>query len=604
MKKKLLIAALAGVALASCTNEDFVGVSEVETPPSAENMISFGGAGSNLTRAAATGADAAALLNNQFTVLGNLVNGETGATETVFDNYIVKYDGNVGGDETNVYGWTYLTTPGQNIKYWNLSATKYDFVAFSGYDASKRIASTEANTLENIDATTIQGLFAADRVTANYTGSAGVQYGNKVTLNFKRMTSRVRFGIYETVPGYAVKNVRFYYGDKALSSKRSDAVQVAGLRGQFPSKANYKVTYDANNAVVSNVEPGAVYSDQIVFGALDYQTMDASNGEKLKADGSSDATGDKVFLGTSSSTVSFAKQNATLDGAVVANSAWQPVLPNEANDKNIVLRVDYDLVPLDGGATPGSVIHVYNAAAVVPATWAMWKPNYAYTYIFKISDQTSGQTTPPGMDPDKDTDGDGIPDIDDPDDDGDGIPDVDDPDDDGDGIPDEDDPDFPTVPDPDEENPNPNKPAVSPIVFDAEVSSVEDYNDETITGVTGLGGNAITTYSKTSNVTNAAEYAVGETIKLSSVSHGQWKLVHTATETTEQQVADNNTFSYDIIAGAQTGSQTIDEASVYTAEFTVEQPGYYIVWLRYLPTGLADQDGNYVDIFKVIKTHQ
>ena len=47
----------------------------------------------------------------------------------------------------------------------------------------------------------------------------------------------------------------------------------------------------------------------------------------------------------------------------------------------------------------------------------------------------------------KDTDGDGIPDVEDPDDDNDGIPDAEDPDDDNDGIPDtdNDDDDVPDV---------------------------------------------------------------------------------------------------------------------------------------------------------------
>ena len=34
------------------------------------------------------------------------------------------------------------------------------------------------------------------------------------------------------------------------------------------------------------------------------------------------------------------------------------------------------------------------ATAVVPAIYAQWKPGYAYTYIFKISDNTNGKTNP------------------------------------------------------------------------------------------------------------------------------------------------------------------------------------------------------------------
>ena len=40
------------------------------------------------------------------------------------------------------------------------------------------------------------------------------------------------------------------------------------------------------------------------------------------------------------------------------------------------------------------VIEVTGAKATVPAQFAAWKPNCSYTYIFKISDDTPGQTAP------------------------------------------------------------------------------------------------------------------------------------------------------------------------------------------------------------------
>lgn len=40
----------------------------------------------------------------------------------------------------------------------------------------------------------------------------------------------------------------------------------------------------------------------------------------------------------------------------------------------------------------GEKINVYGAKAIIPAIYAQWKSNYAYTYIFKISDKTNGKT--------------------------------------------------------------------------------------------------------------------------------------------------------------------------------------------------------------------
>ena len=71
------------------------------------------------------------------------------------------------------------------------------------------------------------------------------------------------------------------------------------------------------------------------------------------------------------------------------------MLPNEAGS-TLTLRVNYTLVSNDGS---GEEIHVYGAKAIVPAVYAQWKSNYAYTYVFKISDKTNGKTGLTDADP-------------------------------------------------------------------------------------------------------------------------------------------------------------------------------------------------------------
>ncbi len=557
MKKITLLAAAALVAFASCTsdqiaeNTDFVANNDYM----AINFIS----GSNkVTRADYTGSEAANLLGNSFRVFGVQ---KDGSLETpVFDNYVVNYDGeaSIGSDSTNTNGWTYLglTSKGiapavQTVKYWDLTAPEYDFVAFSGLDDDIRVASSTSNTVP-VNQTTLDQLFVSDRVTATWGSTAtgktsNAQYGKTVTLTFKRLAARVRFGIYETVPGYAVKDVRFYYDDNYLAEAGTSTKTVAALRGSLPNIGNVVVTYDENNDVLADFE-GTDTLNNIQFGELEYTTAASSlvNGGFLKEDGTVDATGDAKFLSTTSAAPTYATNGGT---------AWKSVIPHASNKQNLVLRADFTLVSLDGVGAP---IYVKGASAVVPMGYAAWKPNYAYTYIFKISDKTNGTTGPTNPNP----------------------------------------------PDPDTPNPNPNpgvEPGLYPITFDAVVSNIEDFNQETITGVTSLGGDAITTYSVTSDVTNAGEYKVGETIIVSSYSHGQWKWAFSGTEPTEQGVADNNTYTYTTIAGDTTNGGTIEENAATSAQFTATQAGYYIVWLRYLPTGLEDVEGNYVDVFKVVK---
>ena len=59
-----------------------------------------------------------------------------------------------------------------------------------------------------------------------------------------------------------------------------------------------------------------------------------------------------------------------------------------ATGADLTLKVDYTLLSRDG---TGETIEVKGAIAKVPAAFAQWKPNYKYTYIFKISDNTNGQ---------------------------------------------------------------------------------------------------------------------------------------------------------------------------------------------------------------------
>lgn len=571
--KTLFLMAVAGMVAASCTSDEYVGTHQPTTQTQSPSAINFAGGELKVTRADATGAAAATLLGNQFRVFGtSTVSG--GTATTVFDNYVVDYNGNIGSDSTNVRGWTYLgqTSKGANpafqtVKYWDENAERYDFVAFSGLGDDQRITSDASNTFP-VNASNMGSIFISNRVTAKKTASntgttPNVVFGNNsdmsiVTLTFRRLSARLRLGIYETVPGYAVKDVRFYYGDNYLTTAGTSNKTVAGLRGKFPVAGDITVTYDENNAAIADFDAtNGTVANNFQFGELDYTTAASTliSGGYLKEDGTVAATGDAKFLATSSAIPTFAKKDAVIDGETVSNSAWQNVLPYASNDLNLVLRIDFTLVSLDGVGTP---ITVKGASAVVPVEYAKWKPNYAYTYIFKISDKTNGTTgtVTPG----------------------------------------------PNVPDPDDPNPNPGEEddrALYPITFDATVSTVEEYEQETITSITGLGGDAITTYSETSDVTTNNEYRVGEEIKVSSISHGMWSIAYSATEVTNTLLNDEN--SYATIGGAPATGQTINQAGVTSAQFTPTNAGYYVVRLRYLPAGRDDIETNYVNSYKIVK---
>jgi hypothetical protein len=113
---------------------------------------------------------------------------------------------------------------------------------------------------------------------------------------------------------------------------------------------------------------GVAQTTTVDWGGLNYTI--AEDGEKI---------GTK-FLGRSSNTASYAG-NAADDYYVI-------YLPNEVGT-NLNLRVDFTLESTDGS---GEEIFVKNAKAQVPSIYTTWKPGFAYTYLFKISDKTNGRT--------------------------------------------------------------------------------------------------------------------------------------------------------------------------------------------------------------------
>ena len=221
-----------------------------------------------------------------------------------------------------------------------------------------------------------------DAYISDITEVVKANYGKEVVLKFKNLGSKVRVALYETVPGYSVKDVEFYTVDGTsdfTDAKGTDAALISD--GGIPTKGSIAVyfphvgtgnhseaDYDKASATVT---PGASPASVKTFGALTNQ---------LVAKEFDEATGGNVYLGRTLSTASFA--------GVAAEKFYQTVFP-VSSPKPLTLRVNYTLVPVDGAA---ETIVVKGAKAIVPDTYTKWLPNYAYTYIFKISDNTNGWT--------------------------------------------------------------------------------------------------------------------------------------------------------------------------------------------------------------------
>ena len=418
MKKNLFFAAVALVALASCVDDTYVGDNSPTTIDEKVNdAINFGFKLSNVTRADAVGAEAADLLGNKFVVEGTKgTNGTTTIASTVvFDNYDVVWTENTAGKtESNTADWEYVgltkngassITTTQSIKYWDYSVPQYNFVAYSVGKDNTAIYTGDPSSGElllsainpSTGSYTVQGaaadlkkFFIADMVTKNY---ANGDYNSVVELKFRHLNAKIRIGLYETVPGYSVKEVKFYSSASGASydetpTNPTTTPTLYSSASTIYSAVTYTVTYPnvgTTPAVASDYNKahvaisGSTGGTTQTFGALDYNNSKTIEGTPLAA---------ANYLGEASNTATYPTSSTNKD--------YTDVLPNELEGVALTLRVDYTLVSNDGSR---ETITVRNASAVVPAIYCQWKPGYAYTYLFKISDKSNGITGLVGTDP-------------------------------------------------------------------------------------------------------------------------------------------------------------------------------------------------------------
>lgn len=422
MKKYLFLAATAIVALASCSDNSLVGEGVVVPVENELTPITFSSSSAATTRA--EGKTAADSLRDNFVVKGVKYVGETPTVSTVFDHYNVNYtDGTSYTSTTNTTGWEYVgifpnaltslpnpTTNYQTVKYWDYSASMYDFIAFSkgsatavyadgNYTAGTNVLYTAITpstmTSSTGGAYTIKGkakditkTFIADLTTAY---NADNDYQNDVKLSFRSIASKVRVGLYETVPGYSVKNVVFYTANNTKATDGNAYLYTEGEGNVFNTEGTCTIYYpttgtnnkgkaDYNKAHVAFTKAESGTDSKMSFGAFAYN---ATNNPTFQ-DKAINETSEHVYLGRSSAEATFSGSNAT------NVNYYTLALPNETGAE-LTLKVDYTLLATDGSQ---EVINVTGATAKVPAQYAQWKAGFAYTYLFKISDRTNGYTGP------------------------------------------------------------------------------------------------------------------------------------------------------------------------------------------------------------------
>lgn len=400
---KFFIAAASALALASCSSDDFLGEIQGNEQNGATSAINFGGDTGKITRATETGATAAGLLENNFVVVGfkgsktDAANNETYA----FDHYNVNFkDGSAFSTESNRAGWEYVNqdmkvkgadkslaqsgASQQTIKYWDHSCASYDFIAFSmgKKDAASKYATpthvdkanlaTAAYTLTG-NVNTLSECYISDMKTVtepNYNKTS-------VSMSFRHLASKVRMALFEIVPGYVISDVKFYTDATSTTTDNTEGTLIGKFNNSgtltvfFPTTGTDHATEkDYNKAHISFTASTTAGETGVLnhkgFGAVNYNNQ---------AEGTIPAG--KTYLSQNAADPSY------------CGAGYQNVLPSEGKPSAITLRIDYKLTSVDGSK---ETINVKGATATVPAQYTEWKSGYAYTYIFKISQDTNGST--------------------------------------------------------------------------------------------------------------------------------------------------------------------------------------------------------------------
>lgn len=253
------------------------------------------------------------------------------SNQTVMNAYTVKWQsGSAYTTTTNTDDWEYILTelPTQNIKYWDLSALAYRFMAYAPSTASVSVGSVAgASSTESLsftfgmDATSTETIAATPYYSELWfsTGNLALypdrQFLHPVQLRFVKPYVRVRFLFTQST-----EDVEFELTDIAFGP----------TSGKIARKGSFTVSYP-------------------LLGTATRETFSTSD------------------IDDAASYTSLNHRFTTLD------PFWYTLMP-AASQSSYVMTVTIN------GKTPART-------AAVPAEFMSWKPGFQYTYVFKITDE-------------------------------------------------------------------------------------------------------------------------------------------------------------------------------------------------------------------------
>ncbi|MCC8113324.1 MAG: fimbrillin family protein [Bacteroidales bacterium] len=286
----------------------------------------------------------------------------------------------------------------QYLKYWDLSKA-YEFFAYSPYiyrekatdgkkyvtfDASQKKMTFPMHLYMGLvdgtnDVDYMYGHTVVDKPTIcnsdGTTSGTAKNHVDDVSITFTRLLGQMQIGIYEDIKGYHVK---------------MDEVNITSTVG----------TTDIRGIAAIPVNYDATATESPKFTRTSYQvggipTIDFNNKKvEFASPVTSNQTGCFSIAGMSNlSSEGYIADRTEIDAVTTKTVSMSPdvyrIIPQQACGFQVVMN--FDLIADD----TKEVIEVRNARVYIEPTYTKWEENTVYTYIFKITKNTSGTTVPP-----------------------------------------------------------------------------------------------------------------------------------------------------------------------------------------------------------------
>ena len=460
LMKNYVLLAMSAALLAACSNDvalDHAGTQSAET---VDNAIGFqfinrNSVTSRVEGSTADEAETKRLLNNNghynfgvFAYKSSLGEGSSfslNSASKVMENYLVGYGSKTGEtaagyklDESNQTTinssrWAYeklgskeysnteengfykSTGTGadfylsnnekQYLKYWDLSTSQTDFFAYAPYlngANTAKVESKDSKTLISFPMTDGYDDASKYDFIAAHKKVEKKDYDKSVQIDFKRLSAMIKIGFYEEIAGYKVKVLNLVDATDGSSAVGVSAAPAVKSTENTTTKYTYGTLYYKGTG--TGTYPATGTTDDNIAVSVD--------GDDTTGKYSQNATDHKYINfvipeGDTSGDTPTHYISETKATPSMSKTQYYLIPDNGTNNTGLTFHVTYQLIAEDTGET----ITVYNATVHVPyeatvgddkVQYCDWKSNYVYTYIFRLTKGTSGNTDKPtDIDPSK-----------------------------------------------------------------------------------------------------------------------------------------------------------------------------------------------------------